>query len=225
MNRKTIVIACILIFMLAATVTWNMQIIQTITIHSEATFDGYCADGGSSWDGIGNLAATEYGYTLIGESWSTTSWKYRYRTFLKFDISGVTTDDSPITLAVYMYGMKLPDGWDNSQGANLIGNAILEQISDYGSLDANDFSDTSLNPSVLGSIISTSDPEKGWKAFDVTSSVHSAINSGSTYVCFRIRVATDPTGRSWEDCQGYSFTAQIALRQGDFQHLVIMSLF
>jgi len=170
--------------------------------------DGYVCDGGAVWDNNGDISAASYTYNLIGDGYSTDSYKLRYRSFLKFDITTVDVDNSPFLLQIYLYGMDLPDGFTRAQGAALLGDAVVDLIPDYGTLDISDYQLST--DQFLSTIISaSSDLSNGWYELDVTQQVQGAKARGDTIICFRIRYATDgppdpPVDRTYEDCTSTS---------------------
>jgi len=209
MNRKTKTILTMILGAIFVTIFLSrsnipLQITEPAFIYSELD-DGYVCDGGYLWDEEGNFFASSYTYTLVGDSYSTDTYKLKYRSFFRFALSSLdSSSKAPFLLQVYLYGMDLPDGFTKQQGASLIGDTVVDFVGNYGELDNSDYNMATLQ--YLGTIISASSTlENGWYEIDVTEQVQDAVLASQSHIGFRLRVTTDgppdpPADRVYEDC-------------------------
>jgi len=120
--------------------------------------------------------------------------KYRYRGFLKFDISGIpagATIDSAI-LYVYYYGSYGVGVSGAAPSATDVGNVVVDHIEDFGTLDASDFQ-MAVKSANIGAIIALNIAPAGWYSLDVTSYVQADLDEEDTSdtSCFRLRQSTE----------------------------------
>jgi len=128
--------------------------------------------------------------------------KYRYRGFLKFDISGIPAESAIDSAILYIYYY---DSYGNGvQGVAPdpadVGSLVVDHMGDFGTLGANDYQMLA-KASDVGTIIPPNTAPAGWYSLDVTSYVQADLDEADVpdTSCFRLRQSVEESYSSCTD--------------------------
>lgn len=175
----------VLIVIVSFSSTLSMAAAAPGTVFGDPS-DGWVSDTGGTNTGFVGLR--------VGDNWDPgTSHNLIYRNFVKFSLSGVPARIGSARLYLYLYGSTV-DGTSYSSGPLPnpgLGNCLVLHVNDYGTIDAADYSATSIgnDPGVL--IGSGSTPGVGYISIDIAAALQDDLNNGRAWSTFMIRLATD----------------------------------
>ncbi len=152
---------------------------MTITRY-EASDDGYIARDGTSYTSNDySLSGGVYRIHIYGRASSGTTEDRAYKRFI-MDMGSVTITSA--TLHWYLHAIDPDDGCTTG--------CSLDQIADYGILDATSAEFTGTVKHAYGQVMAY-DTATGWKSQDVSAEMEAS--KADAYVAFRWRITTIPT--------------------------------